>query len=383
MTSLRKISDCVLYHDPRFYASFPALVTIQGDRLLLMFRRARDLRWLLPAELAEEHAKLRNQVDHVDSRSQLTQMIFDQHGHVLESAQALPVNPEAADQDASLLRLRNGTLLVASFSWYPVAASLEPVVKHWPSCLTPRVGRGSLYLFWGGFVRLSHDNGKSWSDHQYLPALPNTEDLVPGKRPHFGGAIRGQAIETANEILLATYSTGSHLYASADDGVTWRYRSCIAEDESKRLQLNEPSLVACPSGKLVAFMRSEGGGDRLVTAESFDNGYSWAQWRERDVMGHPFHVLPLRNGQVLLSYGYRHKPFGIRARLLDAECDNVNTAPEVILRDDGACADVGYPWAAQVDDGRIVVVYYFTSSDGVRHIAATWCDTDTLPVSFG
>ena len=380
MTLLKKISDCVLYHDPRFYASFPAVVNIQENRLLLMFRRARDLRWLLPTELAEEQIKLRNQVDHVDSRSQLTQMIFDQHGHVLEPAQALPVNPEAADQDASLLRLRNGTLLVASFSWYPVAASLEPVVKHWPSCLTPRVGRGSLYLFWGGFVRLSHDNGKSWSEHQYLPVLPGAEDLVPGKRPHYGGGIRGQAIETAREILLATYSTGSHLYISTDGGATWLYRACIADDQSKRLRLCEPALVLCPSGKVVAFMRSEGGEDQLVTAESLNNGYTWTPWCERKVIGHPFHVLPLRNGQVLLSYGYRHEPFGIRARLLDSECSNIDAAPEAILRDDGVCADVGYPWATQLDDGRIIVAYYFTGSDGVRHIAATWCDVAESPM---
>jgi hypothetical protein len=35
---------------------------------------------------------------------------------------------------------------------------------------------------------------------------------------------------------------------------------------------------------------------------------------------------------VLLLYGYRHKPFGVRARVLDAECTNLTSAPEIVLR---------------------------------------------------
>jgi hypothetical protein len=70
-------------------------------------------------------------------------------------------------------------------------------------------------------------------------------------------------------------------------------------------------------------------------------------------------------------YGYRHKPYGIRARILDAECTNAATAEEIVLRDDGGSGDIGYPWAAMMKDGRALVAYYLNQDDGTRHIAGT------------
>jgi len=73
----------------------------------------------------------------------------------------------------------------------------------------------------------------------------------------------------------------------------------------------------------------------------------------------------------LLVYGYRHPPFGVRARVLDAECTNAASAEETILRDDGGNGDLGYPWAAALPKNRAIVVYYFNSGDGTRYIGAT------------
>ena len=47
------------------------------------------------------------------------------------------------------------------------------------------------------------------------------------------------------------------------------------------------------------------------------------------------------------------------------------TGEEIIIRDDAFCADIGYPCATQMPDGKILVVYYFTQSDGIRHIAGS------------
>jgi len=74
---------------------------------------------------------------------------------------------------------------------------------------------------------------------------------------------------------------------------------------------------------------------------------------------------------VLLVYGYRHQPFGVRARVLDPECENVTGAPEIILRDDGGNGDLGYPWVTLLTKKRALVVYYFNKADGLRHIAGT------------
>jgi hypothetical protein len=87
--------------------------------------------------------------------------------------------------------------------------------------------------------------------------------------------------------------------------------------------------------------------------------------------GHPLQALRLPDQRVLLVYGYRHKPYGIRARVLDAECTDFATAPEVVLRDDGGSTDLGYPWAVNLDGKRALVVYYFNKANGPRQIAGT------------
>jgi sialidase-1 len=57
--------------------------------------------------------------------------------------------------------------------------------------------------------------------------------------------------------------------------------------------------------------------------------------------------------------------------VLDAECTDFATAPEIVLRADGGNIDLGYPWATVIGDDRALVVYYINQSDGPRHIAGT------------
>jgi hypothetical protein len=56
--------------------------------------------------------------------------------------------------------------------------------------------------------------------------------------------------------------------------------------------------------------------------------------------------------------------------VLDDECTDFS-GPEIILRDDGLGTDLGYPWATRLPDGRVLVTYYISGADGVRHIAGT------------
>lgn len=365
-----RFEHSILYKDARFFSSFPSITRLSDDTLLLVFRRARDVRWLVPSEEPGLAADLRSSVDHLDSRSQLVSLRLDAQGQLTTSLEMLPIDPEASDQDASLLTLRNGNVLLSSFRWYPLPPVLEPVVKDWYSRVGDPNKRGQ-YLFWGGFSRLFLTQSNKWRDSDYLPPLLAYPDIVPGKRGFLGGGVRGQAVEWLDEILLPTYQRGSYLFVSSDGGLTWSFRSIIAEDGDNKLELNEPSLCVLENNTLMAFMRSERGSDRLVTAASFDGGRSWQPWMEREIIGHPFHPLKLSDGRIWLCYGYRHPPYGIRAKILDPMCENLDDAPEIIVRDDAAFADIGYPWSVQLVDGTVYVVYYFTSGDGVRHIART------------
>jgi hypothetical protein len=148
----------------------------------------------------------------------------------------------------------------------------------------------------------------------------------------------------------------------------------VAADE--KVAFNETSIYETPKGELVAFLRTEGFGDHTAIARSTDGGRSFQKWQDAGFRGHPHHALRLPDGRVLLTYGYRHAPFGIRARVLDAECTNAATAQEIVLRDEGGNGDLGYPWATMVGDDRALVVYYFNDKDGTRHIAGTMLRVD-------
>jgi len=168
--------------------------------------------------------------------------------------------------------------------------------------------------------------------------------------------------------------TATHLMISTNRGDSWTYSCQVAADD--KVAFNETSVYETPRGDLVAFLRTEGFDDHTAIARSNDHGKSFGAWQDAGFQGHPHHALRLPDKRVLLVYGYRHPPFGIRARVLDPECTNSKSAAELVLRDDGANGDLGYPWATMVSDRRVLVVYYFNTDDVTRFIAGTFLDLD-------
>lgn len=368
---MRTLSHHVFYKDARFYASFPSVVATD-DSLLIVFRRGRDTRSLFGSSDDPEVAAIRERVDHLDARSQLVQLRVDAKLRRIEAPEPLEPDPEAADQDASLLRLQNGTLLLASFAWYPVAAALKRALLEQRIHFLGSARRtGALFVYWGSSVRRSHDQGRTWSAHAYLPEHTSKLQAESSTTRRPGSPVRGQFIETRDAILLPAYGGGDAvLYVSRDSGLTFAPQAILARHRAG-VRYFEPALHQTQGGTLVAFLRTSGADDRLATSTSLDGGATWQAPQLHNVVGHPYHPLPLPDGRVLLTYGYRHAPYGIRARVLTNDCRDIDAAKELVIRDDGACGDVGYPWAALLPDGNVLVVYYFTAADGVRHIAGS------------
>jgi hypothetical protein len=44
---------------------------------------------------------------------------------------------------------------------------------------------------------------------------------------------------------------------------------------------------------------------------------------------------------------------------------------EIVIRDDGATSDLGYPASVQLEDGRVLTVYYHNGEDGIRYIGSS------------
>ena len=273
-----------------------------------------------------------------------------------------------------MLQLDDNSMLCASYAWALVPASHAQKLKD-----AARLGD---FVFMGGTMYRSDDGGAHWSEIA-LPPTQGEKNLGPFGQPlpayNRGAMCQGKDGRvfwvTAMENVGGKKGTGTHLLISSDRGKTWNYSCPVAVDE--KVTFNETSIYETPKGDLIAFMRTANFDDNTVIARSTDGGKSFAKWESAGWKGHPHYALRLPDERVLLVYGYRHAPFGIRARVLNAECSDFKDAPEIVLRADGGHGDLGYPWATMVADDKALVVYYFNESDGPRYIGGTLLQVNT------
>ena len=354
---VRRIKDIVVYEDAKFYCAFPSVIKKPDGELLLAFRRAPNRR--LYGE--------RN--THVDPNSYLVMVRSNDGENWSKNPELIYAHPFGGSQDPCLFQLRDGALLCTSYGWTYISPDAVQKLKQ-----PLFVASGAVFL--GGYLLRSTDGGNSWQGPLYPPHIDVEKGLTP-----FGDGLpaynRGALYEgKSGRIFWAAAATDDdnlkkssvYLLTSDDQGLTWTYRCPIAVDE--KASFNETSMYETPKGDLVAFLRTAEMDDQACIARSTDGGKSF-MWESMGFQGHPLNALKLPDNRVLLTYGYRHKPFGIRARILNAECTDFGTSGEFILRDDGGSGDIGYTWPVLLDNNRVLVVYYFNKNDGDRHIAGT------------
>ncbi len=361
---LKKIKDIIIYKDASYYSAFPSIVQRQDGELLCAFRRAPDRKalWGAPG------------YTHTDTNSYLVLVRSRDNGETwTKEPELIFAHPLGGSQDPCMVQLRDGSIVCTSYGWAQVPEQGFEKLKD--------ANHHGAYHFLGGYVLRSDDGGKTWKGPFVPIPIPGNQsiDALGRPVPAFNRGAMCQGKDGRLYWAVAGRDGGSgptqvHLMISSDRGETWSYSCPIAKDA--KVLFNETSLIETKKGDLVAFMRTANIDDHLCYARSTDGGKSFEKWQDGGFKGHPFHAIHLKDGRILLVYGYRHEPFGIRARILDADCTNVATAPEFVLRTDGGNVDIGYPWAVQLPDGRVLVTYYFNIGDGTRHIAGTLLELD-------
>ena len=94
---------------------------------------------------------------------------------------------------------------------------------------------------------------------------------------------------------------------------------------------------------------------------SEDGGATWSKVQKTSMWGHPAHLLALRDGRILCTYGYRMHPGpGVRGCVSG---DGVHWKPQDIFTVkampdlDSEHLQIGCPSSVELDDGRILTAY--------------------------
>lgn len=262
------------------------------------------------------------------------------------------------DRDSGCIETAKGTLLVTTFSslaYEDILAKAEKDGKwdaaklaRWKAA-RDRLNADERKAELGSWLLRSTDGGVSWSAR--IHTIANS--------PHGPIQLKDGRLLYAGKRLWEKIKTIG-VCESKDDGQTWQWLADIPVRAGDLAQhgYHELHAVEVQDGTLIAQIRNHNtanAGETLQT-ESRDGGRTWSEPHSIGVWGMPSHLLRLRDGRLLMTYGHRRAPFGNQARI---SADNGKSWSEpMILSSDGAGGDLGYPSTVQFDDGTLLTVWY-------------------------
>lgn len=354
----------VICKQPGRYIGWPTIAKTRSGELLAVFSGDRDA--------------------HVDPFGK-TFLIRSGDGGMTWAAPELVNDTPLDDRDAGICVCADGTVVV---SWFTSHYLPEHYLKRFPEgnerwsrhlkAITPEAIRrwagetliGNRYVL-GCWIRRSTDGGRTWEDPVRVPATtPHGPIELSDGRLMFVGIEGNQRQGARRDQVVAA--------ESRDRGRSWSvlaripaYPAYTGTAPDGYAYLCEPHVVEVAPGRLLAMARYEEvprAPQRCVLWQftSADGGRTWTQPAPTPIVGKPPHLVRLRNGCILVSYGYRHEPFGQRACLSGDGGNTWDYDREIVLRDDAPSGDLGYPATVELDDGVLLTVYYQQEQAGEK-----------------
>ncbi|MBN1542505.1 exo-alpha-sialidase [candidate division KSB1 bacterium] len=327
-----------IYSAPSEYCAWPSMVRAENGDILVTFCQSEE---------------------HLGPDGRILLMRSTDNGQSWEGPQVIYDSP-LDDRESGLTPLRDGRILVHIYSmrftrsYYeslPDKAYEPQVLSRWidwveqPSYSTARDHEGS-------WIIESRDHGRTWSE--------------PRRGPDSN---HGGIHVNDGRLLVPAYrkeQSAAAIYRADSAGINWELAAIVAPpaEIADSLRFGEPHLVQLPSGRIILMMRATAipyndQDPKCVLWQSYsdDGGDTWADPFPTPLWGFPPHLLLLEDGRVLCTYGYRRPPYGQRA-CISADGLNWNLADEVVLRDDAANPDLGYPVSIELEPGTVLTVYY-------------------------
>lgn len=222
----------------------------------------------------------------------------------------------------------------------------------------------------------SYNRGNSWNGPFELPNLETpgiatrTDYIIDGENELLAFFTVAKSNDREGRILAAR---------TTDGGVSWERISWIGP-EPEGFEIMPSSVRLAPNEILTVIRHRTGERESLLSSYfSKDNGKSWERLddpvSDTGNGGSPPALVKLDNGNLALAYIVR-KDDGSRVCVKFSEDEGQSWSEEIVLREDGATTDAGYPRMIQRPDGKLVLVYYWNNAlqedkEPYRYIAAT------------
>lgn len=271
------------------------------------------------------------------------------------------------DRDSGVMETNGGSLLVTTFTSVAYESRLKEAMElkagaegAWPEdklhrwqAAHRRLEAAQREIELGSWMIRSTDGGQSWSARYRCPVnsphgpiqLSDGRLLYAGKMFWYGRSAQGDGLIGVCE--------------STDDGRSWRWLAEIPTRPGDSLDhYHELHAVEATDHTIVAHIRNHNGANEKETlqSESRDGGRTWSTPHPIGVWGYPSHLLRLRDGRLLMSYGHRRQPLGNQARLSTDQGRTWSDA--MIISGDGTSSDLGYPSTVELADGSLLTVWY-------------------------
>lgn len=335
----------VISQQPEFYHGWPTVARRKNGELWVTWSGGRE--------------------SHVDPLGQVHAMTSRDDGATWSFPRVL-LDSATDDRDSGVVETAQGTLLVTTFT----SLAYEPHLKKqsvfgelkeagWEAKRMPpeqlakwqsvhaRLSDAERQAELGEWLIRSTDGGRSWSTR--VPTVLNS--------PHGPIQLRdGRLLYAGKQLWAKERKVG--VVVSADDGLTWQWLAEFpVRKGDKASAYHELHAVEAANGAIVVQIRNHNPTDNGSTlqTESTDGGRTWTEPRVI-CWGLPSHLLRLRDGRLLMTYGYRRKPYGNRARV---SADHGRTwGDEFVISADGRDGDLGYPSTVELADGTLLTVWY-------------------------
>lgn len=213
----------------------------------------------------------------------------------------------------------------------------------------------------------SNDRGHNWQGPFKLPDFgqkgiaARTDYIVDGKHEMTMFLTAAKANGKEGRVIAVRTKDGAK---------TWEMLGFVHDEPNDKDYGIMPSSLRLSPTSILTTVRFR---NWIEAYRSDDNAKTWhhvVRAVPDTGRGNPPSLVKLADGRLVVTYGYRAEPFGMRARI--SKDQGKTWDDEIALRSDAAAWDLGYPRTIVRPDGSLVTVYYYNlQPNGERFIGAT------------